>query len=229
MADRRMFSKSVIDSDLFLDMPLSAQALYFHLSMRADDDGFVNNPKKIQRMVGASDDDCKILVAKKFIIPFESGIVVIRHWKIHNYIQKDRYKETAYFDEKAQLSTDKTGAYVSEPCPSCIQSVSKPDTQVRIGKVRIGKDSSGDGKEKRKRFTPPTLEEVAAYCRERGNRIDPERFIDYYTANGWVQGKGKPIKDWKAAVRTWERNGSGSKPKQNTIPTDADYAPLFDV
>lgn len=141
MAERRMFSKSVIDSDMFLDMPLSAQALYFHLSMRADDDGFVNNPKKIQRIVGASDDDCKILIAKKFIIPFESGIVVIRHWKIHNYIQKDRYKETIYLDEKAQISIDRTGVYVSEPCPTCIQPVSKVDTQVSIGKGSIDKDS----------------------------------------------------------------------------------------
>lgn len=206
MAERRMFSKSVIDSDMFLDMPLSAQALYFHLSMRADDDGFVNNPKKIQRIVGASDDDCKILVAKKFIIPFEIGIVVIRHWKIHNYIQKDRYKETIYLDEKAQISTDRTGVYVSEPCPTCIQPVSKVETQVSIGKESIDKDSKGENKTRReRRFTPPTLEEVTAYCRELNSRIDPQQFIDYYTANGWVQGKGKPIKDWKATVRTWNR------------------------
>lgn len=100
MAERRMFSKVVIDSDTFLDMPLSAQALYFHLSMRADDDGFVNNPKRIQAYVGASTDDLKILLAKHFLIPFESGVVVIKHWKIHNYIQKDRYKETYYQKEK---------------------------------------------------------------------------------------------------------------------------------
>ena len=105
MAERRMFAKTIIDSDAFLDMPLSTQALYFHLSMRADDDGFINNSKKIQRVIGASDDDLKLLIAKKFIIPFESGIVVIKHWKIHNYIQKDRYKETVYKDEKAQIST----------------------------------------------------------------------------------------------------------------------------
>ena len=232
MAERRMFSKSVIDSDMFLDMPLSAQALYFHLSMRADDDGFVNNPKKIQRMVGASDDDCKILVAKKFIIPFESGIVVIRHWKIHNYIQKDRYKETVYLDEKSQISTDRTGAYVSEPRPECIQPVSTLDTQVRLGKDSIGKDrlgeeSKAETEKKRKRFTPPTVEEVRAYCQERNNGIDPEAFVDYYTARGWKYGQGKPVADWKAAVRTWERRES--KPKKSSLPTDADYAPLFDI
>ena len=89
MAERRMFAKTIIDSDSFLDMPLSTQALYFHLSMRADDDGFLNNSKKIQRMVGCSDDDLKLLIAKRFIIPFESGVVVIKHWRIHNYIRSD--------------------------------------------------------------------------------------------------------------------------------------------
>lgn len=113
MAERRMFAKTIIDSDAFLDMPLSAQALYFHLSMRGDDEGFVNNPKKIQRMIGASDDDAKILVAKKFIIPFESGVVVIKHWKIHNYIRGDRLVETKYKEERSLLALDENGAYTS--------------------------------------------------------------------------------------------------------------------
>lgn len=93
MAERRMFAKTIIDSDAFLDMPLSTQALYFHLAMRADDEGFVSNPKKIQKMIGASDDDCKLLILKRYILTFESGIVVIKHWKIHNYIQSDRFIE----------------------------------------------------------------------------------------------------------------------------------------
>lgn len=111
MADRRMFAKTIIDSDAFLDMPLSSQSLYFHLSMRADDDGFLNNPKKVQRMIGASDDDLRLLIAKKFLIPFESGVVVIKHWRIHNYIQKDRYKPTVYAEEKAQLRMKENKAY----------------------------------------------------------------------------------------------------------------------
>lgn len=111
MAERRMFAKTIIDSDAFLDMPLSAQALYFHLSMRADDEGFVNNPKKIQRVIGATDDDLKILIAKSFIIPFESGIVVIKHWKIHNYIRGDRITPTKYTDEKSLLEVKDNGAY----------------------------------------------------------------------------------------------------------------------
>lgn len=131
MAERRMFSKVVIDSDTFLDMPLSAQALYFHLSMRADDDGFVSSPKRIQAYVGASTDDLKILLAKHFLIPFESGVVVIKHWKIHNYIQKDRYKETYYQAEKALLEeVPKTKEYTRKPNldTNCIQTVSNLDT-----------------------------------------------------------------------------------------------------
>jgi DnaD/phage-associated family protein len=140
MAERRMFAKTVIDSDAFLDMPLSTQALYFHLSMRADDDGFINNPKKVQRMVGASDDDLKLLVAKRFIIPFDSGIVVIKHWKIHNYIRNDRYKPTVYEEEKAQIQLKENGAYTIG-IPSDNQVVYQMDTQVRLGKDSIGKVS----------------------------------------------------------------------------------------
>ena len=111
MAERRMFAKTIIDSDAFLDMPLSAQSLYFHLAMRADDDGFINNPKKIQRMVGASDDDCKLLIAKRFIITFESGVIVIKHWRMHNYIRGDRKKATVYPKEMSQLYEKENGSY----------------------------------------------------------------------------------------------------------------------
>lgn len=122
-----MFSKTIIDSDTFLDMPLSTQALYFHLSMRADDDGFINNPRKIQRSIGATDDDLKLLIAKQFTIPFESGVVVIKHWRLHNYIQKDRYKPTIYQNEKAQLNVENNGVYENVAAPvsnldtGCIQ------------------------------------------------------------------------------------------------------------
>lgn len=111
VAEKRMFSKKIVDSDAFLDMPLSTQALYFHLSMRADDEGFINNPKKISRMIGCSEDDLKILIAKKFIIPFESGVVVIKHWLIHNTIRKDRAKETLYQEEKKQIDLKENGSY----------------------------------------------------------------------------------------------------------------------
>lgn len=312
MAERRMFAKTIIDSDAFLDMPLSAQALYFHLAMRADDDGFINNPKKIQRMIGASDDDCKLLIAKGFILVFETGVIVIKHWKIHNYIQKDRYKETVFLQEKQLIEAQDNGEYemkamplleertgktsrqlayeksslpysfgykirtaflgkkrpicgctmsyknnlvqptiqhnvpiskggehelgnISVICASCNKSLQDAetgklnadevveewdkltctrngydsDTQVSIGKVSIGKVSKDI--EPPKRFIAPSLEEIKAYCEERKNNVDAERFIDYYTANGWKVGKN-PMKDWKAAVRSWERNDFG-KPK----------------
>ena len=140
MAERRMMAKTIIDSDLFLDMPMSTQCLYFHLNMRADDDGFINNPKKIQRMIGCSDDDIKLLIAKNFIIPFESGVVVIKHWKIHNYIRMDRYKETLYKEEKSQLITDKNKEYILGR-PDDIPLVDQRSTQVRLGKDRLGKDN----------------------------------------------------------------------------------------
>lgn len=134
MAERRMFAKTIIDSDAFLDMPQSSQLLYFHLSMRGDDEGFINNPKSIMRNVGCKDDDIKLLIAKKFLIPFDSGVVVIKHWRIHNYIQKDRFTPTKYQTEKAMLSLDENKSYTQ-----CIQNVSNMDTQVRIGKDSIGK------------------------------------------------------------------------------------------
>ena len=152
MAERRMFSKTIIDSDAFLDMPLSTQALYFHLSMRADDDGFINNPKKIQRMVGCNQDDITLLIAKRFVIPFESGVCVIKHWRIHNYIRSDRYKETPYQEEKSQLilkdnnsytlSNDVTTVGIPSGIPGGVQNEYQCETQVRLGKDRLGKDNN---------------------------------------------------------------------------------------
>ena len=104
MAKKRMFSLQIVDSDAFLDMPTSSQLLYFHLAMRADDDGFIDNPKKIMRTTGVSNDDIKVLLTKRFILTFENGIIVIKHWKIHNYIAKDRYNETKYLEEIGRAS-----------------------------------------------------------------------------------------------------------------------------
>lgn len=131
MANRRMFSLDVVNTDLFLDMPVSAQCLYFHLGMRADDDGFMSSPKQIMRMATCTQDDMKILVSKGFVIPFETGIVVIRHWKQHNYIQSDRYRKTKYTEEKDRLEL-KENVYVLDT--ERIQSSSKVDTQYRLSK-----------------------------------------------------------------------------------------------
>lgn len=111
MADKRMFTQKIIDSDAFLDMPLSSQALYFHLNMRADDDGFVNNPKRVQRTIGASEDDLKLLVVKRFVIGFDSGVIVIKHWKMHNTLRKDRYNPTQYQEELQTLALKENNSY----------------------------------------------------------------------------------------------------------------------
>ena len=171
MAERRMFAKTIIDSDAFIDMPLSTQALYFHLSMRADDDGFINNPKKIMRMIGASEDDLKVLCLKKFIIPFESGIVVIKHWKIHNYIQKDRYKQTVYSEERSRLSLKENGAYTE-----CIQDVSNMETQVRLGQS-IGSIGQGSGS-------------IGGMSDESDNNNDVDNVDNSFEMVGGTLGKG---------------------------------------
>lgn len=138
MAERRMISKKITDTDAFLDMPLTTQALYFHFLQNADDDGFVGNPNSIMRKVGASKNDYDLLMVKRFIIVFDSGICVIKHWRIHNYIQKDRYVPTTFIKEKAQLETEENGAYTE-----CIQNVSNLYAQYSIGKNSIVEDSIG--------------------------------------------------------------------------------------
>lgn len=148
---------SIVDSDAFLDMPATSQLLYFHLGMRADDDGFVNSPKRIQRMVGASEDDLKLLIAKGFLIIFESGVVVIKHWRINNTIQSDRYKETTYKEELSMLKIKKNKAYtlsetenlqeISASETKCFQNVSKMFPQYRLDKISIDKNSVEDDAE----------------------------------------------------------------------------------
>jgi len=217
MAERRMFSKSVIDDDKFIDMKISAQYLYFHLAMRADDDGFVNGTKRIIRMIKCKEKDLDELIENGFVIAFESGVIAIRHWRLHNSIQKDRYKPTVYQEEKDTLSLE-GGVYnpADNMDTECIQSVSLSETQVSIGKVSIGEVSVGEGSgepepKTQERFQPPATEDVAAYCSERNNGVNPQRFVDYYTANGWKIGRNK-MKDWKAAVRSWEKNGISENP-----------------
>lgn len=211
MASKRAFALTVIDSDAFLDMPLTAQALYFHLVMRADDDGFVDSPKKIQRIVRASEDDLRVLIGKQFLIPFDTGVLVIKHWRIHNVIRKDMYKPTLCSDEKSMLEEDSSGSYrirtepVTNPLRICTEDVPNTVQDRTVNKSKLNKDKlNKDMGEKRKRFTPPTTEEVRQYCAERNNGIDAERFVNFYESKGWMVGKNK-MKDWKAAVRNWER------------------------
>ena len=215
-----MFAKTIIDSDAFMDMPLSAQALYFHLSMRADDEGFVNNPKKIQRMIGASDDDCKLLIMKRFVLTFESGVIVIKHWKIHNYIRNDRFKETVYVKEKAQLTLNENNAYTESDTvgiPDGRQVVYQMDTQVRLGKDRdsleVVKDNIGDIEEDK----PPkaTRHKYGAYSNvllsdEEYTKLQEEFPHDYTDRierlSEYIASTGKSYKNYLATIRSWARN-----------------------
>lgn len=139
MANKRMFSKTIIDSDAFLDMPATTQSLYFHFVMRADDEGFIGNPKKIMRMVSAGEDDFKILVAKRYVLTFESGVVVIKHWLIHNTIQMDRFNPTTYQKEKESLSLNEFKAYTDRK-----QIGNEPITQSNLIKSNLSKDKIKD-------------------------------------------------------------------------------------
>ena len=231
MANRRMFAKAIIDSDAFLDMPPSTQVLYFHLAMRADDDGFINNPKTIMRIVGAKDDDIKLLVAKRFIIPFDSGVVVIKHWRIHNYIQKDRYTETKYIEEKNQLIINKKNGYSLKQIGLLDDendNVYILDTQDRLGKDRLGKDRLELERDKNKatRFIKPTIDEIKTFLNEQEYETDIDRyanrFYNFYESKGWKVGKEK-MKDWKAAIRGWlSRDNIRKIEKKETIDDTLD-------
>lgn len=143
-----MFSKKIIDSDSFLDMPLSTQALYFHLAMRADDDGFLNNARKIMKIVGASQEDYDRLVDDRLVLQFEDGICVIKHWRIHNYLRADRYKETQYTEEKARLYLKENGAYTlnKDKAVASLSTSGKPnDTRMDTIGIPDGNQMDTDG------------------------------------------------------------------------------------
>lgn len=210
MAQKRMFSLQVVDTDRFMDMPTSSQALYFHLGMHGDDDGFVASPRKIVRSAGCNDDDLRLLISKGYIIPFESGVVVITDWNTNNTLKNDRYHATVYIEEKKQLSTDSSGKYVlgSTLVPERFQIGSTLEPEQNLTKQNVTKSVAD--KPPRARFVPPTVEEVQTYCAEKGFSFDPQLFVAHYEANGWVQGKGRPLKNWKAAALTWDRRDKES-------------------
>ena len=211
MAQKRMFDKTITNSDTFLELPDSSQVLYFHLSMNADDDGFVNNWKSILKMTGTKEDDLKLLISKSFVIPFESGVIVIKHWRINNYLRNDRYTETKFKEEKSNLVLDDNMVYQ-------LSTDGKPSIdKIRLDKIRL------DNYVGKKKFVKPTLQEIKDYCEERNNNINAQYFIDYYESNGWMVGKGKPMKDWKASVRTWEQR---EKEKEKKVLTEREKRDL---
>ena len=215
MARRRMFSLDVVDTDRFLDMPSSTQALYFHLGMRADDDGFVASPKRTTAMCGCSADDLNLLAAKGFVRPFESGVLVIVDWKKNNLLRPDRYTPTQFQKEKAQLGI-----------PAVNQSTYQRVPQVSIGKdsidkVSLKRERKAD-KPPRPRFTPPSEDEAINYFDEQGSSAaEAKSFLDYYAANGWKVGGRATMKNWQAAARNWiRRAGQYSHPQTKQVAAE---------
>lgn len=227
MANRRMFSKQVVHSSNFLMMPLSTQALYFHLGMSADDDGYVEH-FPVMRMIDSKPDELKILQAKGLVHVFDDKVLVIRDWKENNYIQSDRYQASKYLtifsvskmDTKCiQAVSEADTRCIQENSTSnskstCIQDVSKMDTQDRIGKDRIYKrkeikEKIADAPLSRSIFIPPTEEEIIEYgkmyFRDEFTVDEGMAFYDYFTSNGWKVGGKAQMKDWKAAFNNWHR------------------------
>lgn len=231
MAQKRMFSNSVVQSDEFLEMPDSSQNLYFHLSMQADDDGFVDKWKSIMRMTGKKEDDLKILIAKSFVIPFDTGVLVIRHWRLNNYLQKDRYKETIYKDEKSRLTIDKSNVYNLDT--ECIHSIDKNSIDKnkidknRIDKISIEKNSKekeqeesescGDGFQEDE-SCKDGFQKVSKFYEENINLLTPytskllEDFTDelgaelvIYSMQLAVEANVRTIKYIKAILNNWSK------------------------
>lgn len=247
MAQRRMFSLDIVSSDAFLDMPVSARELYFQLGMRADDDGFAN-PKQIIRMVGASGDDLKLLIAKKFVIPFESGVIVIKHWLINNLIRADIYHETKHKNEKSTLFLDENNSYtknaerskklkvitpppykVNRNAPALRQrtnSVPIAYTEDSIGKVRLGKGmrESARAKKKEKKYDITYVTNIPDE--------DLEEFTKFYLASkNQIKEKGFDLKnhcksqgveyvDYKATLRKWLKKDFGLRPPKQEFKPD---------
>lgn len=209
MAQKRMFDKDVISLDNFLDLPMEAKALYFLLGMEADDEGFVS-PKKVVRLYGGTEDSIKILALKGFIIPFQSGVVVITDWKRNNYLDKTRVKSTIYTDEKAQIEfNNMTGKY------ECLTNVKQLLKENRREEKRTEENRREEKSTSSNKFIKPTIEEIQAYCDERQNGINAIALYNFYESKDWFVGKNK-MKDWKACVRTWEQRDR--KIKNDDVP-----------
>ena len=241
MAEKRMFTQKIIDSDAFLDMPLSTQALYFHLNMRADDDGFINNPKRIQRTIGASEDDLKLLIAKRFVICFENGVIVIKHWRMHNTLRKDRYNPTHYQEQLSMLEVKGNNAYTEKDCGNQLATTWQPngnqlEPQYSIDKYSkvessLVEDSMPDsdepeppapdkppkpvkhkyGEYKNVLLTDEELQKLKTEYSDYEERI--ERLSSY------VASTGKSYKSHYATIRNWARKDAEKPGRKEMVPS----------
>ena len=214
MAKKRMFNVDIVGSDAFLDLPHTAQALYFQLGMRADDDGFVGNPKTIQRIAGTKASDLELLVKKRFLLQFPSGVVVIKHWKINNQIQKDRYTPTVYTEEYQSLYIKDNKAY-TETDKDCIQTVSEMDTQISIDKNRLDKNSRGGEKHAHGFFANVLLtdDELQKLTAEIPNYEEYIEKLSHY-----IESNGKKYKSHYATILMWYRK---DREKQPAAPAES--------
>lgn len=293
MAQKRMFRLDVLETDAFMEMPLTTQALYFWLGLKADDDGFVGNPNMVTRNVGASSDDLKLLIAKRFLIQFADGVVVVKHWRMHNTLSANRYKETKYLSDKALLLLQENKAYSlnsgtpiddshqiamgsrqtekDEQKTNIRRTIDEQKTKKDEQKTNSDKDIDidiekdidieidnnplcipplqGEESEKepqiekpkrkytRKPFVPPTLSDIVNYAREANLNVDPQAFYDYFTAPNdagqtWIDSEGKPVRNWKQKMQTWNRMGGGMartrKPKNSVADNFLEAARLLE-
>lgn len=259
-----MFAKSIIESDAFLDMPQTARLLYYELGMRADDDGFINSPKSIIRTVGASQDDLSLLIMKKYLIPFQSGVVAIRHWRVHNYIRQDRYKSTVCADEKNMLRLNECGIYefsdnagetntlppvnqlptngllvVDQLPTNGLPQVNHMPTngRPRLGEVSIGKDRSGEEREKNRETAPApplgeyenvflTKDEYERLCAEFPDTFESKinRLSEY------MMQTGKNYTSHYATIRAWAKEDAGKDAEKDApLPSSFDTDDFFDA
>ncbi len=211
MAQKRMFDKRVVDTDKFIDLPNSTKALYFMAGMSADDKGFFQ-PRKLQKICGFTDDDFKILIAKNYFIVFESGVMVVTDWNKNNWLDSRRISETEYVDELnlLKLVNEK---YEFKECGLANAKQMLSENSIEENSIVYIYNNSVP-----KKFQKPTVEEVKKYCEERKNGVNAEKFVDYYDSIGWLVGK-KPMKDWKACVRTWEKKEKEVKVSKSDIST----------
>ena len=234
MAQRRMFSRKITDTDKFIEMPATTQNLYFHLNMNADDEGFVDRVSIIQRMIGASGDDLKLLIAKGFVIPFESGVVVIRHWRIHNYIQADRFQPTIHQNEKSQIEYDETKTANIKRLGECIQNVYKADTQVRLGKDRLELDKDRldhhlDQNDDDKNLVFKKLKEAFGEMSVNGTMVEEvERLLQQYgkelvvlALDKTILNAGKSLRYTMSILQRWD--GQGLRTAEQIRVADEEY------
>ena len=233
MANRRMFSLDIVDTDAFLDMPSSAQNLYFHIGMRSDDDGFCANPLRIIKIVNASKDDLNLLIFKKFLLQCENGVVVVKHWWMHNTKRKDTYKRSNYLDDNPNLKIDTNKAYTYNENGVSYLSVNGALTQDKISKDNLIYNTQESQKthvcvhEEEEHIFIPTLEDVENFVKKNNLKVKPILFFNHYKALDW-KIKDRPITNWKALLLTWERTKLSEVSSSNKPDWLIEYEKNFD-